>query len=75
VSSVPYELKYNLIDFGNVDFSDFSFSTNYNPQPFRRKLKAKKYSTIKIKGKNESATERMTILSITLPAVIGGQVK
>lgn len=75
VSSEPYELKYNLIDFNNVDFSDFSFSTNYNPKPFRRKLKAKKFSVIKLKGKNESSTERMTILSITLPEVIGGQVK
>jgi hypothetical protein len=74
-SQASYELKYNLTDFSNVDFADFSFSTNYNPKPFRRKLKAKKYSVIKIKGKNESDTERMTVLSITLPAVTGGQVK
>jgi len=74
-SQASYELKYNLIDFSNVDFADFSFSTNYNPKPFRKKLKSKKYSVIKIKGKNESDTERMTVLSITLPAVTGGQVK
>jgi len=74
-SQASYELKYNLIDFSNVDFADFSFSTNYNPKPFRRKLKAKKYSLIKIKGKNESSTERMTVLSMTLPAVTGGNVK
>jgi hypothetical protein len=74
-SQSSYEVKYNLIDFTNVDFSDFSFSTNYNPQPFRKKLKAKKFAYLKIKGKNESSTERMTILTVSLPAVTGGNVK
>lgn len=74
-SSVEYELKYDSMDFRNVDFADFTFNTNSSPQPFRKKLKAKKFAYIKIKGKNESATNRMTILNINLPANTGGTVK
>ena len=75
ISPIPYELEYKNLDFGNVDFGDFSFATNYSPQPFRNKFKAKKFSVLKIIGKNETLTDDMTILSITLPAVTGGQVK
>lgn len=74
-SPTPYELEYNNIDFGNLDFGDFSFSTSYSPKPFRRKIKAKKFSMIKIQGKNSSQNQKMTILGLTLPAVTGGQVK
>lgn len=71
-SSSDYEISYNLLDFGNVDFSDFSFTTNYNPQPFRLKLKVKKFTFLKIIGENASDNESMTILNITLPVEYGG---
>lgn len=74
-SPTPYILEYLNMDFGNVDFGDFSFSTNFSPRPFREKFKAKKFAQLKMKGKNETNTDKMTILSITLPAVTGGQVK
>ena len=74
-NSTPYLMEYKNMDYSNVDYSDWSYATNYSPKPFREKFKIKKYSTLKIKGKNETSTDKMTILSITLPAVTGGQVK
>lgn len=71
-SSEPEVIYYSLIDFDNIDFADFSFQTNYNPQPFRLKLKAKKFTYFELIITNESETETMTILSINLPAVVGG---
>jgi len=65
-------ISYSLIDFGDIDFEDFSFDVNYNPQPFRVKLKAKKFTFFELILTNESDTETMTILNITLPAIIGG---
>lgn len=74
-SADTYDIEYNLIDFGNVDFGDFSFATNYNPQPFRLKFKAKKWCYFKLIGENAETNKNMTILNITLPALVGGQVK
>lgn len=68
-------IYYSLIDFDNMDFADFSFETNYNPQPFRLKLKAKKFAFFKLILTNVSETETMTILSISLPVIVGGNVK
>lgn len=74
VSASDYIVSYNLMGFGNVDFGDFSFSTNYTPQPFRLKLKAKKFTYLKIKGAS-SVNKKMTILNITLPSILGGMSK
>jgi hypothetical protein len=68
-------ISYNLMDFSKIDFSDFSFEVNYNPQPFRLKLKAKKFSYFKLVLTNDSSTDAMTILSVNLPALIGGMSK
>ena len=74
-SATDYEIEYNLMDFSNVNFADFSFDTNYNPQPFRLKFKIKKFTYMRIIGENESLTEGMTILNLTLPALVGGMSK
>lgn len=74
-SSTDYEITYNIIDFGNIDFGEFSFSTNYNPQPFRLKFKAKKWCYFKLIGENNESNKGMTILNVTLPALVGGIVK
>lgn len=68
-------IDYSLLDFENIDFANFSFMVNYNPQPFRIKLKAKKYTYLKIILTNNSVTETMTVLSINLPMIIGGNTK
>jgi len=75
-SSTDKELiSYSLMDFGAIDFANFSFLTNYNPQPFRIKLKAKKFAFFKLILTNDSNADTMTILNITLPMVVGGTTK
>lgn len=48
-SPTKKEIAYNVNDgFGNVNFADYSFSLSVNPQPFRLKMKAKKFTNLKI---------------------------
>lgn len=64
-SMVTKHIEYKKQWFDNVDFSDFTFKSSINPQPFKLKLKAKKFTNLKITIKNteESAC---TILSLVL---------
>ena len=73
--STPYEVTYNLITFDDVDFADFSFYTNYNPQTFYLRLKAKKFKYLKLRIDNNSATETFSLLSLTLQTEYGSEVK
>jgi hypothetical protein len=66
--------SYALSNFHTWDFSNFSFATNYSPQPFNKKLRAKKINTLKIKLVNDGL-DGATVLSITLPTRKGGIVK
>lgn len=70
-----YDIEYNLIDFGNINFGDFSLATSNSPKPFRLKLKAKKFTLLKVIGENDSTTSDMVILSLTLPVVYAGMSK
>lgn len=74
-STAPEPIYYSLLDFGNIDFNNFSFLTNYNPQPFRLKLKVKKFAMVKLIFTNNSTTETLTLLDINIPASAGGNVK
>lgn len=48
-SPTKKEIGYSVADgFGNVNFADYSFSLSVNPQPFRLKMKAKKFTNLKI---------------------------
>lgn len=64
-----------LFDFTLIDFADFSFESNRNPQPFRRKVRAKKYAYIKFIFNNEEPDEELTILSLKIIAETAGEVK
>jgi len=66
--------RYKLSSFDDWDFSDFSFETNYSPQPFKFKIRAKKIDYFKLKISNKG-TDGAVVLSITLPVRIGGEVK
>lgn len=68
------EIGYRNMNFADVDFSDFSFLTNYNPQGFRLKPKAKKFVFIKISIVNNK-DNRVILLGLTAPALLGGQSK
>lgn len=75
VDSVPVEIGYNLLDYGSIDYSDWSYDTSYNPQPFRIKAKAKKFVYFKVILENNSLTDTATVLSISMMGNIGGQAK
>ena len=67
------EIAYDLQDFGNIDFSDFSFETNYNPKPFRLKHKAKKFVYLKMIIESDTAFDKCTITSIDLKVSASGE--
>jgi hypothetical protein len=56
-----FEEGYKLFDFEALDFEDFSFETNRNPQPFRLKIKAKKYAYIQFIIWNDADDETLLI--------------
>ena len=58
----------------DVDFADFSFQVSQNPQPFRLKMKAKKFTNLKITIDNNDDTDA-TILSLSLKVETGGESK
>lgn len=58
-----FSVGYKLFDFETIDFSDFTFSTNRNPQPKRIKINAKKYAYIQFIFKNSEIDESLVLLS------------
>lgn len=70
-SAQTYTASYDLITFIGMDFSSFSFSTSYNPQPFRFKIKAKKFVYFKLYLDNDNLGETLTIISINLASSYG----
>ena len=73
-SPVKKKIEYKLSVLDDVDFSDFSFQVSNNPQPFRLKLKAKKFTNLKITIDNNEETDA-TILSLALKVEVGGESK
>ena len=51
--------------FDEVHFGDWHFTASINPQPFRLKLKAKKFTNLKLTIKNEE-NSACTILNLVL---------
>lgn len=74
-SSAPITAEYNLATFLNMDFADFSFLTSRNPQPFRFKIKAKKWTFLQIELSNTSKDETLTIIGLTIKIVTQGESK
>lgn len=70
-----YTARYDFATFTSLNFGALSFSTNYNPQPFRFKIKAKKFVYFKLIITNDQIGETSTILSINLPTRFGSKVK
>ena len=73
-SPIKKRIEYSLVFFDDVDFSDFSFQVSNNPQPFRLKLKAKKFTNLKITIENKDKTD-CTILALSLRVETGGESK
>jgi hypothetical protein len=66
--------QYSLNTFEHLNFAKFSFKTNYSPQPFKFKIRAKKIDYLKLIITNDD-TDTATVLNITLPTRTGGEVK
>lgn len=73
-SPIRKKIEYNITVLNNVNFSEFSFKISNNPQPFKLKLKAKKFTNLKITIDNEELTDA-TILSLALREEDGGESK
>lgn len=73
-SPIKKRIEYKLTVLDDVDFADFSFQLSNNPQPFRLKLKAKKFTNLKILIDNEEKTDA-TILALALRVEAGGESK
>lgn len=73
-SPTKKRIEYKLSMLDDVDFSDFSFQISNNPQPFRLKMKAKKFTNLKITIDNNEETDA-TILSLALKVEAGGESK
>ena len=66
-NSKELSVDYVLMDFNNVDFDDFSFLTNVNPQPKRLKGKIKKFTYLQTIFENDTNDETLTVLKLLLP--------
>jgi len=65
--SKELSVEYILMDFNNIDFNDFSFLTNVNPQPKRLKGKIKKFTYLQTIFENDTNDETLTVLKLLLP--------
>lgn len=69
------EVQSISLDFSRTNFRAFSFMLSQAIKPFRIKLKAKKFTFLKILLANRKMDEKLTINSITIKKVYGGESK
>lgn len=70
----PKTIAYNMSVLDDADFANWSFKVSTNPQPFRLKLKAKKFTNLKITIDNNN-TDDCTILELALKTETSGESK
>ena len=73
-SKTKKHIEYKILLMEDVDFANFSFSISRNTQPFRLKLKAKKFTNMKITIDNTENTD-CTILELALKVESFGESK
>ena len=73
--SNPYIINYDTVTFGNIDFANFTFYTNFNPQAFYIRLKAKKFVYLKLVIDNTQKDSTFTITNLTLKTEYGNESK
>ena len=73
-SSSKKHIEYKIQLFNDVDYADFSFKISSNPQPFRLKMKAKKFTNLKVTIDNNEETD-CTILQLALKVESFGESK
>jgi hypothetical protein len=65
---------YSLIDFNNIDFDDFTFLTNSNPQTFALEFSSNDYVYIQFRLENVETDEPCTVLDFLVQAEVQGEV-
>jgi hypothetical protein len=73
-STMKKHIEYKLQFLDDVDFADFSFKISVNPQPFRLKMKAKKFTNLKVVIDSNEDTD-CTILELILRVESFGESK
>lgn len=73
-SASKKRIEYKTAVFDNVDFRNFSFKVSFNPQPYRLKIKAKKFTNLKITIDSNEETD-CTILQLVLNVESFGESK
>ncbi len=73
-SQTKKHIEYVVQLLDDVDFADFTFQISTNPQPFRLKMKAKKFTNLKIIIDNKERTD-CTILQLVLKVESFGESK
>lgn len=68
-------ISYDLFDYASLDYVNWTYKTQYNPQPFRVKLKAKKFTYFKLVLKNGRVDTNCTVLSLNFLTRLGGESK
>lgn len=63
------------ISYAHWNYARFTYNTQKSVKPFRAKLKAKKFAFLKLILKNEVSDEKVTVNSIAIKKVYGGEVK
>lgn len=74
VSNVLKTISYSMSVLDAVDFGKWSFEVSTNPQPFRLKLKAKKFTNLKITIDNNNRDD-CTILELAIKMETSGESK
>jgi hypothetical protein len=66
--------KYSLLDFDNIDFDNFTFLTNRNPQTFALEFSSNDYVYIQFRLENAELNETCTVLDFLVQAEVQGEV-
>jgi hypothetical protein len=63
------------ISYAHWNYARFTYNTQRSVKPFRVKLKAKKFAFLKLILKNEVSDEKVTVNSVAIKKIYGGEVK
>jgi len=73
-TGISQTIEYKIFNYGDIDYSDWSYSTSQNAQPFRIKRKAKKFTNLKLIFDNTDL-DGATVLNITIKFTYQGESK
>lgn len=69
------QIEKRSISYAHWNYARFTYNTQRSVKPFKIKLKAKKFAFLKLILKNEVSDEKVTVNSIAIKKVYGGEVK